>query len=76
MHPLISNLSELKDSDIEQKINDLTRKYFITNNPELQYQITLILDTYKEELVIRRQNSWENAVETHRKDLDNLIHVN
>lgn len=76
MHPLISDLSNLKDSEIEQKINDLTRKYFIANNSEVRHQITLILDTYKEELSIRRQATWQNAVETHRKDLDNLIHIN
>lgn len=76
IHPLIDNLSTLKDSDIEQKINDLTRKYFLVHNEEVRHQIILILDTYKEEMAIRRQRAWQNAVETHQKDLDNLIHVN
>lgn len=76
IHPLIENLSELKDSDVEQKINELTRKYFLVHNEAVQHQIILILETYKEEMAIRRQRAWLNAVETHQKDLDNLIHVN
>lgn len=76
IHPLIGDLSELKDSEIEQKITELTKKYFMMNNESVRYQLTLVLDTYKEELAIRRQNAWQTAVESHHKDLDNLIHVN
>lgn len=76
IHPLVDNLSDFKDAEIEQKINELTRKYFIAHSEELKSQITLLLDTYKEEMTIRRQNAWQNAVETHNKDLDKLININ
>ena len=41
MHPLIDDLSKLKDSELEAKINDLTRKYFMVRNPGVQAQIGL-----------------------------------
>jgi hypothetical protein len=75
MHPLITNLAELKTSEIEAKINDLTKKYFSTHSYELQHQITLIMDTYKQELSIRRQQEWERMMENRNKNLDNLINV-
>jgi len=75
MHPLVDNLSEFKDSDLESKINDLTRKYFMTNNFYLQQQIALTLDTYKEELMVRRQAEWQRTMEMRNKDLDKLIKV-
>ena len=49
MHPLAGDLSVFKDGEIENKINDLTRKYFMTHNPGVQAQIASVLDTYKEE---------------------------
>lgn len=76
MHPLIENLSSLKDVEIENKINDLTRKYFQTHNYEVQSQISLILDTYKEELSVRRVNEWKKIMEEKNKDLDKLIKIN
>lgn len=30
MHPLINNLSEMKDAEIESKITELGKKYFMT----------------------------------------------
>ena len=38
MHPLAGDLESLKDIDLENKINDLTKKYFMTRNPGLQAQ--------------------------------------
>jgi hypothetical protein len=40
MHPLISNLENLKDSEIDFKINDLTKKYFQSANPDLRQQVS------------------------------------
>jgi len=75
MHPLITNLSELKTSEIESKINDLTKKYFSTSSYELQHQITLVLETYKQELSVRRHAEWQQMMENRNKNLDNLINV-
>jgi hypothetical protein len=76
MHPLIEELSGLKDSELEAKINDLTRKYFMVRNPGVQAQIVAALDSYKEELNIRRQREYENMVKNRDKGLDKLINVN
>lgn len=75
MHPLVDDLSALKDSELESRINDLTRKYFMTQNYQLQCQISLVLDTYKEELNTRRQAEWQKTMESRNKDLDKLIKV-
>jgi hypothetical protein len=76
MHPLIDNLSGLKDSELETKINDLTRKYFMVQNPGVQAQIVSALDSYKEELNLRRRREYENMVNNRDKGLDKLINVN
>lgn len=76
MHPLIGDLSTLKDSEVDSKINDLTRKYFATTNFELQQQIVMALETYKVELAKRQQNAYEKMMNTRNKDLDKLIKVN
>ena len=76
MHPLIDDLSSLKTSVLEEKINELSKKYFLTNNYNVQHQIQMILDVYKIELSKRRANELEKMMETRNKDLDKLINVN
>jgi len=76
MHPLVGNLANLKTSELENKINELSKKYFMAPGYELQHQISLVLETYKAELAIRRQQEWEKMMESRNKDLDKLINVN
>lgn len=76
MHPLVSNLSELKDGELESKINDLTRKYFMATNADLKFQIAAVLDTYKEEQTVRQQAAYEKMMSQQGKSLDKLINVN
>jgi hypothetical protein len=75
MHPLMENLSPLKDTELENKIQDLSRKYFQTSNPALQEQILLVLDGYKAELANRRAKFWQEQNENRDTDLDSLINV-
>ena len=75
MHPLIGDLSGLKDGEVDSKINDLTRKYFATNNFEVQQQIAMVLDSYKEELAKRQRTAYDKMMNTRNKDLDKLIKV-
>jgi hypothetical protein len=75
MHPLIDNLHQLKDSELENKINDLTGKYFSARNFEVQRQIVMVLDTYKEELSRRKQIEYEKMMNSRNKDLDKLINI-
>jgi len=79
MHPLIDSLQELSDNQIEQKIIELQRKYFSSPNVEVQNQIVMILDAYKEEARSRRQTQYQKSLQTSQedgKDLDNLININ
>lgn len=75
MHPLIDDLSSLKDSELENKISELTRKYLSTYNIQLQQQIIMVLNTYKEELAKRQREAYEKMMQTRNKDLDKLIKV-
>ena len=75
MHPLAGDLTQFKDSEIESKINDLTRKYFSTYNFELQQQISMMLETYKSEMANRRLREYEKMMNSRNKDLDKLINV-
>jgi hypothetical protein len=75
MHPLIGDLSSIKDSELELKISELTRKYFSTNNFELQQQLAMALNTYKAEMAKRQAAAYDKMMNTRNKDLDKLINV-
>lgn len=76
MHPLVEDLSHYKDGELESKINELTRKYFMSHNPGVQAQIAAILDTYKSEMSVRRQREYEKMMSNRDKGLDKLININ
>jgi hypothetical protein len=79
MHPFINDLNELTENDIEEKILLLQRRYFQTHNPEVQSQIQLALDTYKQELQSRRaieaQRQREQMEQNGENGLDDLINI-
>ena len=75
MHPLVIDLNNLKNAELEAKINELTKKYFMTSNFNVQGQIANILDAYKEELAVRQQAEWQKTIESRDKGLDKLINV-
>lgn len=77
MHPLVDNLEHLKDQDIHAKISDLTKKYFMTYNPDVQSQIANVLEEYKNELAARNAKVWQKQMENNSgKGLDKLININ
>lgn len=76
MHPLAGDFAGIKDSELESKIGDLTRKYFMTHNTDVKTQIGMLLETYKMELGSRRQAALEQLAKNSEKSLDNLIKVN
>lgn len=75
MHPLVTDMSSLKDTELENIINNLSKKYFQTSNPALQSQIQLMLSTYKSQLATRRHEEWLKMNESRDKTLDKLINV-
>ena len=76
MHPFASDLSQLKDGELEAKVHELTRIYFITYNPEVRSQIVLFLETYKEEIRVRQAKLWQSQQAQVSNGLDKLIKVN
>lgn len=79
MHPLFANTQELSDQEIEEKIMTLNRRYFQTNNPQVQQQVVALLDDYKQELESRRARqrleAQQQQQENGEEGLDNLINV-
>jgi hypothetical protein len=75
MHPLSGTLENFKDSELESKIGDLTKKYFMTYNTDMKNQIVMLLETYNEELSKRRQRALKQMMDSRDKNLDKLIRV-
>lgn len=75
MHPLIADIDKLKDAEVEAKIQELSKKYFMTHNPAVQEQIIMVLEAYKTELGVRRARAWQAEHQKRDKDLDGLINI-
>ena len=75
-NPLVDNFNDLSDSEIENKVSELSRKYFISRNPQVQQQISVILDMYKQELQLRIAKArLKDQEQNGENGLDNLINV-
>lgn len=74
-NPLVDDFSKLSNNEVEGKIIELSRKYFQTRNPDLQQQISVILEMYKEEMRSRNARSQLKQQEDGDNPLDNLINV-
>ena len=72
-HPL-TKVGTLKDNELEDKIIDLSSRYWKTTNPEVQQQIMLILDDYRQELSARRAKQ-QVKEQNGENDLDNLTNI-
>jgi hypothetical protein len=75
-HPLETDLSTLKDQELEDKILELNKKYFTAyrlGKPELLTQITTFITIYKDEMSKRTMKKLNGATDD---DLDHLINVN
>jgi hypothetical protein len=76
LHPLETDLSSLKDSEVEEKLQELSRKYFTAQRlgkPELLTQLATFVTIYKQELSKRY---FEKTKIDFDGDLDQLINVN
>lgn len=73
-NPLVDSFSELTDTEIDNKILELTKKYYQTHNADLQLQIANLLDMYRSEAQVRRAKAMQNQ-SNGNNGLDNLINV-
>jgi hypothetical protein len=77
-HPLLEDLSKIKDADLENKILDITKKYHIAirlGQGSVAQQIIMVLDVYRAEQSKRQQLSMQSTMKKQNKDLDDLINV-
>ena len=72
LHPLEDDLSIYNNQQLEQKIGDLTKKYFRQRNPQVKQQMQQLLDMYKIELRERIQKEQRQKLNL---DLDKLINI-
>ena len=78
-HPLLPDITALKDADIDTKISDLQKKYSIaarSGNGGLCNQILIALESYKYEQQRRYMTKTSIATKNQNKDLDGLININ
>jgi hypothetical protein len=78
-HPLLGNPQDLKDQELDAKIFDLTKKYYIASSlgqGAAANQIVIALDMYREEQQRRQYEATKNLMKKQDKDLDDLINVN
>ncbi len=74
-HPLATDLCSLKDSEVEEKLQELTRKYFLAarmGKNEVLTQLSTFVTIYKEELSKRLLAKTQGPYDT---DLNQLINV-
>ena len=74
-NPLVDNLSDLTEQDLELKTIELSRKFWQTQNSDVRVQIQTILDMYRLELEARRAKEKLQNQENNDNSLDNLINI-
>jgi len=78
-NPLLPDLSKLKDQDLDNKIFELTKKYYAAlrlGNGSVAQQIILNLDAFKMEQQQRQANANKAlAKKSQDSGLDDLINV-
>lgn len=73
-HPLIDDLTELKDQDVENKLIELNKKYYTAarlGSKDLLTQLSTAITIYREELSKRYSRKLKQADD----DLGQLINV-
>ncbi len=75
MHPGIDDLSDLTESQLDDKITQLSRYYHFTPNADVKRQLVLVLEEYKLELETRRMQAKKKMQQDSDNDLDNLINI-
>lgn len=72
-NPLVDGFERLSVSEIDQKIQELSKKYWQTRNPQMQQQIAAVLEMYQHELQARQAR--EKLSQDQDDNLDNLINI-
>jgi hypothetical protein len=76
MHPLSGSFAELKDSEVESKITQLTNIYFMAGDPGMKAQVASLLEDYNQEIGRRRNEQMQKMMAGRDKSIDKLVKVN
>ena len=74
-HPFSEDTSNLRVNQLYEKINELSKKYFQSNNPQVKQQIQTFIDYYKLEVRQKEAAEKKKAEENGEIDLDKLINI-
>ncbi len=74
-HPFSEDTSNLSINQLYEKINELTKKYFQSNNSQVKQQIQTFIDYYKLEVRQKEAAEKKKAEENGEIDLDKLINI-
>ena len=75
-NPLLEDLTQLKDSEIEAKINDLSTKFRQSarfSSMSVTNQLAVVYEAYKAEQGRRQQEALKRAFSTSNKSIEGLI---
>jgi len=78
-HPLLENLSELNDQQLNERAQDIARKlagaYRMGANSALIQQMQLVNGQIQEELRTRQRKELEKLMDNNKKDFKNIIDI-
>ena len=77
-HPFQEDTSEMTDTQIYDKVAELTKKYFQSNNPQVKEQIGTFIEYYKQEALVKEAKEkleQEKNQQNGDLDLDKLINI-
>jgi hypothetical protein len=80
LHPFMPDDEELSDKEVDEKVIELTQKYFMTTDPYIQYQISMLLESFKEIQSQRKEIYWKKVsankgIDGRSYDLNKIIDV-
>ena len=76
-NPLITNLGELTDDQLQKKVEELQKKFFSAPSQHLKDQIVGFLEIYNAEMQERQAIRYEKEKETRDNEaFDDLININ
>ncbi|MBR20667.1 MAG: hypothetical protein CMA64_11095 [Euryarchaeota archaeon] len=76
LHPFNEDCTKLSTAQLYEKVADLTKKYFQTNNPQVKNQIQTFIDYYTQEAQRKEEKDRQEQQDIGELDLDKLININ
>ena len=76
LHPFSEDSKNLTVPQMHEKIQDLTKKYFQTNNPQVKQQIQTFIDYYRTEVAVKEAQEVQSSPQKGTPKTNALPHAN